>query len=102
MTIPRRPTSLGPASRLAITAAVVALGLAVRALGIAWAGFAGRAGLGLAVVMLGAWAILAGFVLWFAWRPARRPTIVRVEGEVLSVTPARRRADDFGTPVRRG
>jgi|GEM_PF-4892731 hypothetical protein len=98
----RHPTTLGPIGKLFVTAAVVVLGLGVRAFTAAWADFAGPVALALTAVAIGVWGILASLVLWFTWRPARRLEVVHVEGEVLSATPARRRADDVRTPVRRG
>jgi hypothetical protein len=92
--------NLGFIVRLLITAVVVALGLGVRALTLASANALGSMALSFGAVFLGVWSILGGLVLWSTWRPDRRTRILRVEGEILSVTPARRRADDPRVPAR--
>jgi len=60
----------------------------------------GRPAIALMIVLLGAYSVIAGLVLWSAWRPERQPRSLRADRKVPSVRPARRRADDFTTPIR--
>jgi len=93
------PATIGLALNLLVTALMVAIGLGVRALAFVWTDTLGSIALAFTAILLGVWAIVAAPVLWSAWRP-QRPYVLRVEGEVLSVTPARRRADDLRVPAR--
>jgi hypothetical protein len=92
------PTRFGLAGKLLITAVVIAIGLGVRAVAFAWTENLGPMALAFTVVFLGVWAITAALVLWSTWQP-ERPRIVRVEGEVLSVTPARPRTEGTRSPT---
>ncbi|MEW6059823.1 MAG: hypothetical protein AB1551_06750 [Actinomycetota bacterium] len=92
------PTALDLALKLLVTVVVVAIGLGVRILTSALPDTLGTIGVAFTAVSLGAWAIVSAPILWSTWRPKRAWTLW-VEGEVISVTPARHRAADTRAPA---
>jgi len=105
---PERPSSLlggGPttpaiAGKLVLTAAVVAAGAGLYSMAAVLAQAVGRPAIALMIVLLGAYSGIAALVLWSAWRPERQARALGVDRKVTSIRPARRRADDFTTPIR--
>ncbi|HEX9716961.1 MAG TPA: hypothetical protein VGA93_03360 [Actinomycetota bacterium] len=94
------PTTPAIAGKLVLTAAVVAAGAGLYSMPAVLAQAVGRPAIALMIVLLGAYSVIAGLVLWSAWRPERQPRSLRADRKVPSVRPARRRADDFTTPIR--
>ena len=94
------PTTPAIAGKLLLTAAVVAAGAGLYSMAAVLAQAVGRPAIALMIVLLGAYSVLAALVLWSAWRPERQARSLGADRKVASVRPARRRADDFTTPVR--
>jgi len=94
------PTTPAIAGKLFLTAAVVAAGAGLYSMAAVLVHAVGRPAMALMIVLLGAYSGIAALVLWGAWRPERQARSFGVGRKVTSIRPARRRADDFTTPIR--
>jgi len=88
------PTTFGIVGRLLATAAVVAIGVALNAVSVAWSEAVGPAGEGLRFVIVGLWAIAAVPVLVSTWRRGHRTRVVYVDGPLVGYAPSRLRGED--------